>query len=123
MTTVTALGQMTAQASQEQTERYGGRPATLGVQPYDSRTGMPFPEGRWNAAIADLVERFQISQYAVIGYDMGLYRMPGGSSRSRRPGSARPTPNSTASSRSRAACSAKPTGRTSRRRSWSTRTS
>jgi putative ABC transport system permease protein len=78
MTTVTALGQMTAQAAQEQSERYGGRPATLSVQPYDSRTGTPFPEDRWNAAIADVVERFEISHYAVIQYDMNLYRMPGG---------------------------------------------
>ena len=78
MTTVTALGQMTAQAAQEQNERYGGRPATLAVQPYDSRTGMPFPEDRWNDAIAAVVERFEIAHHAVISYDMGLYRMPGG---------------------------------------------
>ena len=78
MTTVTALGQLTAQASQEQSERYGGRPATLAVQPYDARTGTPFPADRWDDAVADLVERFDISQYAVISYDMGLYRMPGG---------------------------------------------
>jgi putative ABC transport system permease protein len=78
MTTVTALGQMTAQAAQEQNERYGGRPATLAVQPYDSRTGMPFPDDRWKAAIDDVVARFEISHYAVIQYDMGLYRMPGG---------------------------------------------
>ena len=78
MTTVTALGQMTAQAAQEQNERYGGRPATLGVQPYDMRTGMPFPEDRWNDAIADVVERFEITHYAVIQNHMGLYRMPGG---------------------------------------------
>jgi putative ABC transport system permease protein len=48
------------------------------VQPYDSRTGMPFPDDRWKAAIDDVVARFEISHYAVIQYDMGLYRMPGG---------------------------------------------
>jgi putative ABC transport system permease protein len=78
MTTVTALGQMTAQASQEQSERYGGRAATLAVQPYDNRTGMPLPADRWRDAVAEVVERFDITQYAVIQYDTGLYRMPGG---------------------------------------------
>jgi putative ABC transport system permease protein len=39
---------------------------------------MPFPDDRWKAAIDDVVERFEISHYAVIQYDMGLYRMPGG---------------------------------------------
>ena len=124
MTTVTALGQMTAQAAQEQNERYGGRPATLAVQPYDSRTGSrsrrPVERGhrRRGGAVRD--QRTTPSS----SYDMGLYRMPGGTQQIQTtPGSARPMQNCTGSSRSRAGGFARPTGRTCPRHWWSTRTS
>src|SRR4051812_12194451 len=78
MTTVTALGLIVAQISQEQTERSAGRPATIGVSAYDSQTGMPAPQADWDAAVADLLDRYRISTAATISYEQELFRLPGG---------------------------------------------
>jgi len=78
MTTVTALGQMLAQAQQEQSERWSGRPATIGIQAYDPMTGMPPPAEKWDAAVAALIERYGITGASSVTYGDGLYRLPGG---------------------------------------------
>ena len=78
MTTVSALGQLVAQVQQEQGERQGGRPATIGVTAYDPMTGMPPDAALWDAAVAALVERYDIATAANIGYEQGLFRLPGG---------------------------------------------
>ena len=61
MTTVTALGQLMAQAQQEQSERWSGRPATISVQAYDPMTGMPPAGATWDAAVAAMIERYQLT--------------------------------------------------------------
>ncbi|TFV88560.1 ABC transporter permease [Blastococcus sp. CT_GayMR16] len=78
MTTVSALGQLVAQVQQEQGERQGGRPATIAVTAYDPMTGLPPDAAVWDDAVADLVERYGIASAANIGYEQGLFRMPGG---------------------------------------------
>ena len=78
MTTVSALGQLLAQAQQELGERQGGRPATIGVTAYDPMTGMPPDAAAWDAAVADLAERYGITTSARIAYEQALFRLPGG---------------------------------------------
>jgi putative ABC transport system permease protein len=78
MTTVSALGQLVAQAQQEQGERSGGRPATVAVTAYDPATGMAPDPAEWNAAVTDLVERYRITTAANSSYEQGLFRLPGG---------------------------------------------
>jgi putative ABC transport system permease protein len=78
MTSVTALGQLMAQAQQEQSERWGGRAATIAVQAYDPMTGMSPPEEKWDAAVAGLVERYGITGASSVSWGEGLYRLPGG---------------------------------------------
>jgi ABC-type lipoprotein release transport system permease subunit len=78
MTTVSALGQLIAQVQQEQGERSGGRSATIAVNAYDRMTGMPPDAAKWDAAVADLVARYEISTAANIGFEQGLFRLPGG---------------------------------------------
>jgi hypothetical protein len=78
MTTVTALGLMVAQVQQEVGERMGGRAATVSISAWDPNTGMP-PDGEeWDAAVADLVERYDISTAASISWGETRFRMPGG---------------------------------------------
>jgi putative ABC transport system permease protein len=78
MTTVSALGQLVAQAQQEQGERSGGRPATIGVTAYDPMTGVPPDGDQWDTAVAELVDRYGIATAATIAYEQGLFRLPGG---------------------------------------------
>jgi ABC-type lipoprotein release transport system permease subunit len=78
MTTVTALGLLVAQVQQEQGERMGGRAATIAVTAYDPQTGMPPATQEWDAAVADLTERYGITATASIGYDETRFRLPGG---------------------------------------------
>ena len=78
MTTVTALGLLVAQVQQEQGERMGGRSATIGVTAYDPQTGMPPDPQEWDAAVADLTERYGITTTASIGYEETRFRLPGG---------------------------------------------
>ena len=78
MTTVSALGQLIAQVQQEQGERSGGRPATIAVTAYDPTSGMPPAAEQWDAAVADLVERYGITTSARVAYEQALFRMPGG---------------------------------------------
>jgi putative ABC transport system permease protein len=78
MTTVSALGQLIAQVQQEQGERSGGRSATIAVNAYDRMTGMPPDAAEWDAAVADLVARYEISTAANIAFEQGLFRLPGG---------------------------------------------
>ena len=78
MTSVTAIGQIVAQVQQEQAERFGGRPATLSIQAYDPMTGMPPDPAEWDAAVAALLERYDITTAATQAYEEGLFRMPGG---------------------------------------------
>jgi uncharacterized membrane protein YidH (DUF202 family) len=78
MTTVTALGLMVAQAQQEMGERSSGRPATVSVSAYDPMTGMAPDQGEWDAAVADLVERYDIATAASISWGETRFRMPGG---------------------------------------------
>jgi putative ABC transport system permease protein len=78
MTTVTALGQLMAQAQQEQSERWGGRPATIAVQAYEPMTGMAPDAAEWNAAVAALIDRYRITGVAGVTSSDGLYRLPGG---------------------------------------------
>jgi putative ABC transport system permease protein len=78
MTTVSALGQLVAQAQQEQGERSGGRPATIAVSAYDPATGMPPDAADWDTAVAELVDRYGITTAATTAYEQGLFRMPGG---------------------------------------------
>ena len=78
MTTVTALGLMVAQVQQEVGERMGGRAATVSISAWDPNTGMP-PDGEeWDAAVADLVERYDIATAASISWGETRFRMPGG---------------------------------------------
>ena len=78
MTTVTALGLMVAQVQQEVGERMGGRAATVSISAWDPTTGMP-PDGEeWDAAVADLVERYDIATAASISWGETRFRMPGG---------------------------------------------
>lgn len=81
MTTVTALGQLVAQAQQESAERGGGRPATVQVSAFDPATGMPPDAEEWDAAVADFTERYGITTAASVSYGEGLYRLPGGTQR------------------------------------------
>jgi len=78
MTTVSALGQLIAQVQQEQGERSGGRPATIAVTAYDPMSGMPPAAEQWDAAVADLVERYRITTSAGVAYEQALFRLPGG---------------------------------------------
>jgi putative ABC transport system permease protein len=78
MTTVTAVGQLAAQVQQEQAERFGGRPATLSINAYDPMTGMPPAAAEWDAAVADLLDRYDITTAATQAYEDGLFRLPGG---------------------------------------------
>jgi putative ABC transport system permease protein len=78
MTTVTALGQLMAQAQQEQSERWGGRSATIGIQAFDPMTGMSPPKEQWDAAVAGLIERYGITGASSVSWGEGLYRLPGG---------------------------------------------
>jgi putative ABC transport system permease protein len=78
MTTVTALGLLVAQVQQEQGERMGGRAATIAVTAYDPQTGMPPAAQEWDAAVADLTERYGITATASIGYEETRFRLPGG---------------------------------------------
>lgn len=78
MTAVTALGLIVAQVQQEQSERGGGRAATISVSGYDQATGMPADPARWEAAVAELIDRYGITEFATIGYGEGLFRLPGG---------------------------------------------
>jgi ABC-type lipoprotein release transport system permease subunit len=78
MTTVTALGLLVAQLQQEQGERMGGRAATIAVTAYDPQTGMPPATQEWDAAVADLTERYGITATASIGYEETRFRLPGG---------------------------------------------
>ncbi len=78
MTSVTALGLMVAQVQQEVSERTGGRAATVAVSAYDLSTGMPPHPEKWDAAVADLVERYDIATAATISWGETRFRMPGG---------------------------------------------
>ncbi len=78
MTSVTALGQIVAQVQQEQSERYGGRPATLAVNAYDPMTGQYPDPAVLSKAVGELVERYGITTAASITYSEALYRLPGG---------------------------------------------
>jgi ABC-type antimicrobial peptide transport system permease subunit len=78
MTSVTALGQIVAQAQQEQSERSVGRPATLAVTAYDPATGRPPAAAEWDTAVADLVDRYGIAAAAKVSYEDALFRLPGG---------------------------------------------
>jgi putative ABC transport system permease protein len=78
MTTVSALGELVAQAQQEQGERSGGRPATVAVTAYDPSTGMSPDATEWETAVADLVARYGITTSANSAYEQGLFRFPGG---------------------------------------------
>ena len=78
MTTVTAVGQLAAQVQQEQSERNGGRSATLSIQAYDPMTGMPPAAAEWDAAVAALLDRYDITTAATQSYEEGLFRMPEG---------------------------------------------
>jgi hypothetical protein len=78
MTTVTALGLMVAQVQQELGERSGGRAATVAVNAWDPVTGMPPDAARWDAAVADLVDRYDIATAATITWGETRFRMPGG---------------------------------------------
>lgn len=78
MTSVTALGLMVAQVQQELGERSGGRAATVAVNAWDPQTGMPPDGARWDVAVADLVERYDIATAATIAYGETRFRMPGG---------------------------------------------
>jgi ABC-type antimicrobial peptide transport system permease subunit len=78
MTSVSALGLQVAQVQQEQSERYGGRPATVAITAYDPVTGIPPAAAEWDPAVADLVERYGITTSANIAYTEGRFRMPGG---------------------------------------------
>ena len=78
MTTVTALGLLVAQVQQEQGERMGGRAATIAVTAYDPQTGMPPATQEWDAAVADLTERYGMPTTANIAYEETRFRLPGG---------------------------------------------
>jgi hypothetical protein len=78
MTTVTALGLMVAQVQQEMGERAGGRAATVAVNAWDPNTGMSPDAEEWDAAVADLVERYGITAAAHIAFEETRFRMPGG---------------------------------------------
>jgi ABC-type antimicrobial peptide transport system permease subunit len=78
MTSVTALGLMVAQVQQEVGERMGGRAATVAISAWDTSTGMPPAAEKWDAAVAGLVERYDIATAASISYGETRFRMPGG---------------------------------------------
>ena len=78
MTSVTALGLMVAQVQQELAERSGGRAATVAVNAWDPVTGMPPAGEAWDAAVAELVQRYDIATAATIAYGETRFRMPGG---------------------------------------------
>jgi ABC-type antimicrobial peptide transport system permease subunit len=78
MTSVTALGLMVAQVQQEVGERSGGRAATVSVSAWDPMTGQQPDADEWDAAVADLVERYGITTAARMSYGETRFRMPGG---------------------------------------------
>jgi putative ABC transport system permease protein len=78
MTSVTALGLMVAQVQQEMGERSGGRAATVAISAWDPATGMPPDAAEWDAAVADLVERYDIATAATVSWGETRFRMPGG---------------------------------------------
>ncbi|TQN42408.1 putative ABC transport system permease protein [Blastococcus colisei] len=78
MTSVTALGLMVAQVQQELGERAGGRAATVAINAWDPATGLPPDGAEWGAAVADLVERYDIATAATISYGETRFRMAGG---------------------------------------------
>ena len=78
MTAVTGLGQIVAQVQQEQSERYGGRAATVSVSGYDPMTGMPPDPAEWTAATGELLDRYGITEYATMRSSSALFRLPGG---------------------------------------------
>jgi putative ABC transport system permease protein len=78
MTSVTALGLIVAQVQQETGERAGGRAATVAVTAWDPSTGLPPDAGQWDAAVADLVERYGIASAASIAYEENRFRLPAG---------------------------------------------
>jgi putative ABC transport system permease protein len=81
MTTGTALGLLVAQVQQEQGERAGGRPATVAVTAYDAVTGMPPDPAGWDAAVADLTQRYGITTSVSLAYEETRFRLPGGRQR------------------------------------------
>ena len=78
MTTEHALGTLIVEVQQEQGERMGGRPATIGVTAHDPETGLPPDPQEWDVAVADLTERYGITTTASIGYEENRFRLPGG---------------------------------------------
>jgi hypothetical protein len=69
---------MVAQVQQEMGERAGGRAATVAVNAWDPNTGMSPDAEEWDAAVADLVERYGITAAAHIAFEETRFRMPGG---------------------------------------------
>jgi putative ABC transport system permease protein len=78
MTSVTAVGLLVAQVQQEQGERSSGRPATVAVSAWDQVTGMPADPVEWDTAVADLIERYDISTAATVAWEENRFRLPGG---------------------------------------------
>jgi hypothetical protein len=63
---------------QEVGERSGGRAATVSVSAWDPMTGQQPDADEWDAAVADLVERYGITTAARMSYGETRFRMPGG---------------------------------------------
>ncbi|MFT4028379.1 MAG: ABC transporter permease [Protaetiibacter sp.] len=64
LTTVVAGGAIATQVQVEQSERWGGRPATYQVQAYNTTTGMQAPAGTLDELLAQAAERYDIRYYS-----------------------------------------------------------
>lgn len=76
LTTVVALGQIAEQASKEQNERQGGRPALIYVGAYPT-DGSPADIEAMDKAFTDTVERYSITYASHNGYLNARVQLPG----------------------------------------------
>ena len=76
LTGVVALGQIAEQAGREQNERYGGRPALIGLTAY-TMDGSPIDVGAIDKAFSDTVDRYSVTYSSHNGYLNGRVQLPG----------------------------------------------
>ena len=76
LTGVVALGQIAEQAGREQNERYGGRPALIGMSAY-TIDGSAVDVGAIDKAFNDTVDRYSVTYASHNGYLNARVQLPG----------------------------------------------
>jgi len=79
LTAVVGIGQIATQAQIEQLQRGSGRPATLVVNPpFNSETGQSVGAAEFDAAMADIVDRYSITYAGRTSWDSTNIQLPTG---------------------------------------------